>query len=187
MFAEDIGLLRNKVFTDMLNSGQGRARHPRPAAAGPVRGDGHGGDFGADEVLHFNGGLFADADVIELTPRRNPQPGRCQRDRLEQRRAVDLRHALRADARPGQALADRRALHQPRRHRDAAEPVVMPPLRREWDAVQGRVRQALGQSPRGLAQRSRQGRRTPNRHAQAIARRQEARQAAPRFHDGSRT
>lgn len=27
----------------------------------------HGGMFGADEILYFNGGLFADAEVIDLT------------------------------------------------------------------------------------------------------------------------
>ena len=27
-----------------------------------------GGQFGTDEMLHFNGGLFADSDVIDLTP-----------------------------------------------------------------------------------------------------------------------
>ena len=66
MFAEDIGLLPNKVFTKAL-----AAAKKTPARLAQVLKDlfgamAHGGDFGADEILYFNGGLFADSDVIDL-------------------------------------------------------------------------------------------------------------------------
>jgi len=69
MFAEDIGLLPNKVFTKAL-----AAAKKTPARLAQVLKDlfgamAHGGYFGADEILYFNGGLFADSDVIDLQPR----------------------------------------------------------------------------------------------------------------------
>ena len=121
MFGEDIGLLP----AGALHAGcWTTARRTRPVLNRRLENlfaaMAKGGDFGADEIPWFNGGLFADADVIPLTSRGNQHPGRREQVRLGQRRAVDLRHALRADPRPGQALADRRPLHEPRRHRDAA-------------------------------------------------------------------
>ncbi len=68
MFAEDIRLLPEKLFTRILDSCRNdpdrltkRLRSLFEAMMG-------GGDFGADAILHFNGGLFADAAVVELRP-----------------------------------------------------------------------------------------------------------------------
>jgi len=67
MFAEDIGLLPDKLFSRILtNSKQDPARLAKQLTA-LFTAMAHGGDFGAETVLHFNGGLFADADVIEPT------------------------------------------------------------------------------------------------------------------------
>ncbi len=68
MFAEDIELLPNKVFFRLLTGAK-----KEPARLGKLLADlfqamCNGGNFGADEILYFNGGLFADADVIELRP-----------------------------------------------------------------------------------------------------------------------
>jgi len=67
MFAEDIGLLPEKLFTRILTN----SKHDPPRLANQLHNlfeaMAHGGDFGAETVLHFNGGLFADADVIEPT------------------------------------------------------------------------------------------------------------------------
>ena len=67
MFSEDIGLLPEKLFTRILaNSKHDPARLAKQLTA-LFTAMAHGGDFGAETVLHFNGGLFADADVIEPT------------------------------------------------------------------------------------------------------------------------
>ena len=83
MFAEDIGLLPGKVFSRVMETAtKGPGGGMPDAGAGPrlsklLRGlfesMSQGGLFGTDDILHFNGGLFADADVIELDARRNPQ------------------------------------------------------------------------------------------------------------------
>ncbi|HEX7378995.1 MAG TPA: type IIL restriction-modification enzyme MmeI, partial [Pirellulales bacterium] len=71
MFAEDIGLLGTadqRLFKRVLAN----SRDNPPRLAEHLRllfqAMATGGYFGADTILHFNGGLFADADVIELRP-----------------------------------------------------------------------------------------------------------------------
>jgi len=67
LFAEDVGLLPGGLLSRLLEV----ARH-RPevfarrlsALFGAMSG---GGDFGEHDIKHFNGGLFQDADVLELT------------------------------------------------------------------------------------------------------------------------
>ncbi len=67
MFAEDIGLLPDMVFTRLVGkTGQ------EPARFGKQLGQlfeamAEGGDFGLESVRHFNGNLFDDRSVLELT------------------------------------------------------------------------------------------------------------------------
>jgi len=78
MFAEDIDLLPGKVFSRIMDTAtKGGAKGLADPGAGPrfaqlLRGlfdsMARGGLFGTDEILHFNGGLFADSEVIDLTP-----------------------------------------------------------------------------------------------------------------------
>jgi type II restriction/modification system DNA methylase subunit YeeA len=69
MFAEDIGLLPDGLFLKTVtNSRHDPAKLSRLLAglfAAMARKD---GVFGADEIAWFNGGLFTDAEVIDLTP-----------------------------------------------------------------------------------------------------------------------
>jgi hypothetical protein len=66
LFAEDIGLLPAGLFTRLVS----QTRSKSTAFAGQLRqlfgAMATGGWFGADEILHFNGRLFDDADVLEL-------------------------------------------------------------------------------------------------------------------------
>ncbi len=68
LFAEDIGLLPPGLFTDLLDK-----THDDPAKFAKYTGQlfeamAHGGDFLLQEILHFNGNLFSDCEVLELTP-----------------------------------------------------------------------------------------------------------------------
>jgi len=68
MFGEDIGLLPAGLFTRVV---QGAQRNPAQFAKrlqNLFAAMAEGGDFGADSILRFNGGLFEDAEVIPLTP-----------------------------------------------------------------------------------------------------------------------
>ena len=112
-----------------------------------------GGCFGADDIPHFDGGLFADDEVLELDADDLEMLARRQRAGLGEHRAGDLRHALRAQPGPGQAVAAGRPLHQPEDILLIVEPVLMAPLRRRVGGGAGRRREALagrsGTPPRG--------------------------------------
>jgi type II restriction/modification system DNA methylase subunit YeeA len=66
MFAEDIDLLKNDIFTRMLEKS-----YREPERFSKLVGDlfeamAHGGDFGMDEIRHFNGELFSDTETMDL-------------------------------------------------------------------------------------------------------------------------
>lgn len=66
MFAEKIRLLPENLFTDLLKKNRNdRERLSRQLAA-LFKAMSTGGDFGSDSILWFNGGLFKDADVLDL-------------------------------------------------------------------------------------------------------------------------
>ena len=138
MFAEDIELLPAKMFSRILGS----SKLDPPRLAKQLRAlfeaMAHGGDFGADPVLHFNGGLFADADVLELTV-------------SEIQHVSDANIHNWADVEPSifgtlfERFLDPTKRSQIGAHytsRDDIEtlvkPVIMAPLRREWDDVKAK-------------------------------------------------
>jgi len=67
MFGEDIGLLPPKLFGKLLESGERNPASLTRRLEALFAAMSQGGDFGSDEILWFNGGLFADTDVIALT------------------------------------------------------------------------------------------------------------------------
>jgi type II restriction/modification system DNA methylase subunit YeeA len=67
MFAEDIGLLPPKIFHRLLAAGKNDPARLAGLMRNLFAAMAKGGDFGADSIAFFNGGLFADAEVIELT------------------------------------------------------------------------------------------------------------------------
>lgn len=138
MFAEDIGLLPANMFSRMLaNCKTDPDRLTRQLAA-LFEAMAHGGDFGADPVLHFNGGLFADAEVEMLTV-------------SEIQHLSDANIHNWADVEPSifgtlfERLLDPAKRSQIGAHYTSradietiVKPVIMQPLRREWAEVQSR-------------------------------------------------
>jgi len=136
LFAEDIGLLPERLFTTLV----GRTR-TRPAEFTSRLGHlfaamATGGAFGADDIAHFNGGLFTDATVPALTGD----------DLATLARAAALNWASIEAAIFGTLFE--RSLDPSKRaqlglhytSRDdimlIVEPVLMEPLRRRWVAIQ---------------------------------------------------
>jgi hypothetical protein len=68
MFAEDIEILPRGLFTETVKSAKNSPPRLTKLLRNLFEAMAHGGDFGNQEIQHFNGGLFADADVIDLTP-----------------------------------------------------------------------------------------------------------------------
>jgi hypothetical protein len=143
MFAEDIGLLKNKVFSKIIDAGKDKPDVLAKRLAALFEAMSTGGYFGADEVLHFNGGLFADAAVIALQPE-------------EVRKLLDVNNLDWSDVEPSVfGTLFERTLDPDKRSQIGAhytsradietllEPVVMQPLRREWADVQTKCEKLL--------------------------------------------
>ena len=66
LFAEDIGLLPDKLFPRLLEQTHRKAKDFTEVLRQLFRAMNTGGYFGADKILHFNGGLFDDDRVQQL-------------------------------------------------------------------------------------------------------------------------
>ena len=163
MFGEDIGLLPEGLFSHIL---EGSRRDPAQLARrleGLFKAMASGGDFGADPILRFNGGLFADAGVVKLTPE-------------EIATLINIDGYDWASVEPSIfGTLFERTLDPGKRSQIGAhytskadiltllEPVVMAPLRREWEAVKEKcekelwpkVKKAAGSQSRAVSARKR--------------------------------
>ncbi len=137
MFAEDVGLLPKEGFKTLLDSVKGDPRAAVPLLKGLFEEMNRGGYSLVlrEKLLHFNGGLFADAAVLPLD---GPQL-----TLLRQASALEWRHVEPAIF--GTLLE--RALDPAERHKLGAHytprayverlvlPTVIEPLRDEWENV----------------------------------------------------
>jgi len=138
MFGEDIGLLPKNIFTRVLTGGKKDPKRLSQRLAALFQAMSTGGDFGADEILYFNGGLFADANVVDL-----------RRDEIEALIRVNDYDWAEVEPSIFGTLFER-TLDPAKRSQIGAhytsrediltllEPVVMVPLRAEWDQVRSR-------------------------------------------------
>ena len=67
MFGEDTGLLPPKLFRKLLDTAKANPAMLHRRLENLFSAMAKGGDYGSDEILWFNGGLFADGDVLPLT------------------------------------------------------------------------------------------------------------------------
>lgn len=143
MFAEDIVLLKNRplkqIFTTVTKPGAVNASQKLSQLLKNLfEAMAEGGTFGADDVLHFNGGLFADAEVIDL-----------RIDEIEKLAQVNALDWSNVEPSVFGTLFER-ILDPAKRSQIGAhytsrediltllEPVMMQPLRREWDEVKAK-------------------------------------------------
>jgi SAM-dependent methyltransferase len=68
MFAEDIELLPKQVFTRTLQGAKNDPARLTRFLTELFEAMAHGGSFALEDILYFNGGLFADTTAIELRP-----------------------------------------------------------------------------------------------------------------------
>lgn len=143
LFAEDVELLPKGLFQTILTKSKDdpdRLKKQMDGLFGAMR---TGGDFGVDEIAYFNGGLFDDAEAIELT----------------EGEAEILLDAARQDwaAIEPSILGTlfERSLDPSKRSQIGAhytsredimlvvEPVIVRPLRREWEETKGKIDEQL--------------------------------------------
>ena len=157
LFAEDIDLLPRNLFDNLVARTRSQP-HAFAAQLGQLFGAmASGGWFGADEIHHFNGGLFNDATVLPLD--------RTGLDILARIASLDW-----SSIEPSiLGTLFERSLDPSKRAQLGAhytsredillivEPVLMTPLRRRWEAVQAEARELAARrdatSDRGAATR----------------------------------
>jgi type II restriction/modification system DNA methylase subunit YeeA len=138
MFAEDIDLLPGKIFGKVLAGSRHKPADLSRRLHNLFQAMATGQEFGADVIAHFNGGLFADADVVDLLPGEidelirvndsdwgNVEPsifGTLFERTLDpdKRSQIGAHYTSRADI------------------ETLLEPVVLAPLRCEWEDVKAR-------------------------------------------------
>jgi type II restriction/modification system DNA methylase subunit YeeA len=137
-FAEDIRLLPVDLFSSLLEAGRAEPSRLSNRLRSLFEVMVLGGDFGRDRIAYFDGGLFADAQVFDLT-----------REEIEE--LVEVSHCAWDQVEPSifgtlfERLLDPAKRTQIGAHytsRDdiltLIEPVLMAPLRREWTDIRAR-------------------------------------------------
>jgi len=145
LFAEDINLLPNRLFTDLTEQGRSDPARFNRQLRQLFEAMAHGDSFGRDVIPHFNGGLFDDDATLALDGE-----------------AIRMLHAVAgldwSAIEPSifgtlfeRSLdpAKRAQLGAHYTSRDdillIVEPVLMEPLRREWAALQAEAREKAQQ------------------------------------------
>jgi hypothetical protein len=148
LFAEDIGLLPEKLFPRLLEQTRHNSKDFSEVLRQLFRAMNTGGYFGSDRILHFNGGLFDNENVLPL-------------DSADMDIIADIDSLDWGAIEPsifgtlferGLDPAKRSQLGAHYTSRDdillIVEPVLMAPLRREWNELQAecsRLKEQLDQ------------------------------------------
>ncbi|MBI4252058.1 MAG: class I SAM-dependent DNA methyltransferase [Candidatus Tectomicrobia bacterium] len=149
MFAEDIGILPHNLFTRFLETASQRTGQFEDMARGLFGAMKDGGYFGVDHIEWFNGGLFDDTDVLPL------EPG-------EIRGVLKVCRLNWSDIEPSIfGTLFERGLDPGKRGQLGAhytdqgkimlivEPVVLAPLRREWEEARDRIGELMAKAAKG--------------------------------------
>jgi type II restriction/modification system DNA methylase subunit YeeA len=135
LFAEDVGLLPKGLFSRVLKNSQGDPARFHKAVAQLFEAMADGGLFGEHKILHFNGNLFSDATVLDMEP-----------EEIERIATISTLDWSAVDPSIFGTLFER-GLDPDKRSQLGAhytsrqdievlvEPVVMQPLRREWEEI----------------------------------------------------
>jgi hypothetical protein len=139
MFAEDVGLLPAKLFERTLAASRREPSRLAAMLADLFAKMAGGGYFGADEIRRFNGSLFAEAGIVELTAGEIAMlDAVAGSDWSEVEPSIFgtlFERGLDPDKRSqiGAHYTSREDIET------LVEPVVMAPLRREWDEARTTV------------------------------------------------
>ena len=137
LFAEDVGLLPKEIFRDLTKQGVDDPHFFAERLEELFCTLAKGGSFGKDKIRYFNGHLFEEATVFELTEdeiRALAEAAECQWEYVQPsimgtlfERALDGEGKLRAQL--GAHYTSEEDI------KTLVEPVLMKPLRREWTGI----------------------------------------------------
>jgi type II restriction/modification system DNA methylase subunit YeeA len=149
LFAEDIGLLPEKLFQRILANS--KAEPPRFAKLIGQLFDAmaDGGDFGAERIRHFNGNLFTAGPVLALTADEIEQIARA--GQLDWSAVDPSIFGTLFERGMDPAKRSQLGAHYTSREdiETLVEPVVMQPLRREWSEGRAKIDTLLAKAAAG--------------------------------------
>jgi type II restriction/modification system DNA methylase subunit YeeA len=175
LFAEDVGLLPENLFSRVVEKSNRDPKRFAKLISQLFDAMAHGGDFGMDSIQYFNGNLFSDSTVLELTV-----------DEIDRILTATKLHWSSVDPSifgtlfvRGMDPAQRSQLGAEYTSRQdietLVEPVIMQPLRREWSEVRQQVENLLATGKKNPT-----GKETP---LSAAARAKARREADKLLHD----
>jgi len=132
LFAEDVGLLPRRLFLQILEAGLRDPREFSTMLAELFQAMAHGGRFGVERVHFFNGNLYQDAEILQLTADEIHLLKRIARLDWSQIEPAIFGTLFERGLDPskrsqlGAHYTDRRSILR------VVEPVLMGPLRRAW-------------------------------------------------------
>lgn len=143
LFAEDIGLLPENLFTKLVERTQGNSAafaHQLSTLFGAMT---DGGWFGADRIEHFDGGLFEDDKVLELSS--EGLDILCGVSRLDWSNIEPAIFGTLFERSLDPSKRSQLGAHYTSKEDILliVEPVVMAPLRRRWDKVRTEVEELV--------------------------------------------
>jgi type II restriction/modification system DNA methylase subunit YeeA len=156
-FAEDTGLLPKNLFSDLLKTGLDDLHHFAETLEKLFKVMAKGGTFGKDKIRHFNGHLFNDSTVFELTEdelKKLADAGEADWQFIQPgimgtlfERALDFEEGGKLRAQLGAHYTSETDI------KTLVEPVLMAPLRQEWAAHKGELAAAYAKGKGTPAQR----------------------------------
>ncbi len=150
LFAEDVGLLPEKLFTKLAERTRRDPERFTRYATELFRAMAEGGDFLLEDIPYFDGGLFVGEEAVRLEPKEISilfEAAKLDWGSVEPAIFGTLFERSLDPSRRSQLGAHYTSLED---ILTIVEPVLMAPLRREWDAVQEEV-EALREKLAGAA------------------------------------
>ncbi len=146
LFAEDVGMLPPKLFQRAFEAGLQNAATFSELLAELFAAMATGGRFGFERIEHFNGGLFADGEVLPLTREEVALLHRVSTLNWSQVEPAIFGTLFERGLDPakrsqiGAHYTDRESILR------IVEPVLMAPLRRDFQTLRAKVEELLGRA-----------------------------------------
>lgn len=152
-FAEDTGLLPPRLFSDLLKLGLDDPHHLAEAMETLFGVMATGGTFGKDKIRHFNGHLFEEATVFELTDEELKQLAEAGESSWQFIQPSIMGTLFERALEPEQRSQLGAHYTSEDDIKTLVEPVLMAPLRREWAALKRTLAPAYAKGKGTPAQR----------------------------------
>jgi hypothetical protein len=142
-FAEDTGLLPKNIVTDIFKTGDDDPEHFAEVLEDLFKKMAKGGTFGAHRVRHFNGHLFEDVTVFQLTEAEIGKLAEAGEADWQFIQPSIMGNLFERGLDPDQRAQLGAHYTSEEDIKTLVEPVLMAPLRREWSEIKGELAPAF--------------------------------------------